>query len=222
MPTYLSPGVYVEEVEAGSRPIEGVGTSVAAFVGMAAKGPFNAPTLVSNWTQFSEAFGDFLPGSYLAHAVYGYFLNGGSNAYIVRIGQDGAADGKPEEVRGRATPRALPAGAQAVIGAYRVQASERAPRNKKLSVEIADPGGENPPEDQFKVIVHLDGKETETFDNVTTKRGDAYHNTYCYIFRLAGGRVTEVIEHCDTALVERVLDPISPAPLRPTPVPEPR
>ena len=43
MPTYLSPGVYVEEVEAGSRPIEGVGTSVAAFVGMAAKGPFNQP-----------------------------------------------------------------------------------------------------------------------------------------------------------------------------------
>ena len=39
MPTYLSPGVYVEEVEAGSRPIEGVGTAVAAFVGLAEKGP---------------------------------------------------------------------------------------------------------------------------------------------------------------------------------------
>ena len=45
MPTYLSPGVYVEEVEAGSRPIEGVGTSVAAFVGLAEKGPFNNPIL---------------------------------------------------------------------------------------------------------------------------------------------------------------------------------
>ncbi len=51
MPTYLSPGVYVEEVEAGSRPIEGVGTAVAAFVGLAEKGPANTPTLVSNWTQ---------------------------------------------------------------------------------------------------------------------------------------------------------------------------
>ena len=50
MPTYLSPGVYVNEVAAGTRPIEGVGTAVAAFVGLAAKGPDNQPTLVSNWT----------------------------------------------------------------------------------------------------------------------------------------------------------------------------
>ena len=77
MPTYLSPGVYVEEVEAGSRPIEGVGTAVAAFVGLAARGPTNTPTLVTNWSQFVSAFGDFMEGAYLAHAVYGYFLNGG-------------------------------------------------------------------------------------------------------------------------------------------------
>ena len=53
MPTYLSPGVYVEEVEAGSRPIEGVGTAVAAFVGFAEQGPFNTPTLVTNWSQYT-------------------------------------------------------------------------------------------------------------------------------------------------------------------------
>jgi phage tail sheath protein FI len=52
MPQYLSPGVYVEEVDSGSRPIEGVGTAVAAFVGLATQGPFNTPTLISNWTQF--------------------------------------------------------------------------------------------------------------------------------------------------------------------------
>ena len=85
MPTYLSPGVYVEEVPAGSRPIEGVGTSVAAFVGLAAKGPVNEPTLVSNWTQFTENFGDFVENSYLAHGVYGWFLNGGGNCFVVRI-----------------------------------------------------------------------------------------------------------------------------------------
>ena len=60
MPNYLSPGVYVEEVEAGSRPIEGVGTAVAAFVGLAAQGPFNTPTLVTNWSQFTATFGDFM------------------------------------------------------------------------------------------------------------------------------------------------------------------
>ncbi|WP_285486001.1 nuclear transport factor 2 family protein [Amycolatopsis taiwanensis] len=41
----------------------------------------------------------------------------------------------------------------------------------------------------------------------TTKRGERYHQTYCYIFRIADGHISEVIEHCDTALVERVLDP---------------
>ena len=90
MPTYLSPGVYVEEREAGPRPLEGVGTAVAAFVGLAESGPFNTPTLVSNWTAFGETFGGFLPGSYLAQSVYGYFMNGGGNCYVVRIGQNGS------------------------------------------------------------------------------------------------------------------------------------
>jgi phage tail sheath protein FI len=43
--TYLSPGVYVEEVDSGSRPIEGVGTSIAAFVGFAPGGPLDSPAL---------------------------------------------------------------------------------------------------------------------------------------------------------------------------------
>ena len=78
MPVQLSyPGVYVEEVDSGSRPIEGVGTAVAAFVGLAERGPFNTPTLISNWSQFTNTFGEFVEGSYLAHAVYGYILNGG-------------------------------------------------------------------------------------------------------------------------------------------------
>jgi phage tail sheath protein FI len=51
MPSYLSPGVYVEEVQSGARPIEGVGTTVAAFVGFAERGPFHQPTLVANWNQ---------------------------------------------------------------------------------------------------------------------------------------------------------------------------
>ncbi|MBW8483240.1 nuclear transport factor 2 family protein [Actinomadura parmotrematis] len=45
----------------------------------------------------------------------------------------------------------------------------------------------------------------------TTKRGESYDQTYCFIFRVADGRITEVVEHCDTSLVERVLDPIVPA-----------
>src|SRR5437879_13639380 len=117
MPTYLSPGVYVEEVEAGSRPIEGVGTAVAAFVGLAAQGPINQPTLVTNWAQFTQAFGEFTEGTYLAHAVYGYFMNGGGACYVVRVGGDGGTGSPP----GRGE---LPAGAGALLGGYRIRAAE--------------------------------------------------------------------------------------------------
>jgi hypothetical protein len=168
MPTYLSPGVYVEEVEAGSRPIEGVGTAVAAFVGLAQKGPVNEPTLVSNWTQFSEKFGDFVPGSYLAHAVYGYMQNGGQNCFIIRIG----ANGSPSSGQTKSGPKAVGQGREITLGGYRVKALPGAPRGKKISVEVADAGGESPAEDQFKLIVSVDGKATETYDRVTTKRGN--------------------------------------------------
>jgi len=49
MPEYLAPGVYVEEIEIGAKPIEGVSTSTAGFVGMAEKGPIDQPTLITNW-----------------------------------------------------------------------------------------------------------------------------------------------------------------------------
>ena len=101
MPTYLSPGVYVEEVASGSRPIEGVGTSVAAFVGLAPRGALNAPTLVTNWSQYVAEFGEFTEGYYLAHSVYGFFNNGGTVCYVVRVGGTegglagpGGADGR--------------------------------------------------------------------------------------------------------------------------------
>ena len=97
MPTYLTPGVYVEEVPSASKPIEGVSTSIAAFVGLAPGGPVNTPMRISNWTQFSKIFGDpnepdngpFMEGAYLAHSVYGFFQNGGNLCWVVRVGDDG-------------------------------------------------------------------------------------------------------------------------------------
>jgi uncharacterized protein len=99
MPEYLSPGVYVEEVDRGPKPIEGVGTAMAAFVGFTEKAEtvreidgelvvedlLNRPQLVTNWTQFVERYGGFVPGVSLPHAVYGYFSNGGSRCYVVSV-----------------------------------------------------------------------------------------------------------------------------------------
>jgi uncharacterized protein len=164
MPNYLSPGVYVEEVEAGSRPIEGVGTAIAAFVGLAKKGPADTPMLVSNWTQFTETFGDFMEDFYLAHAVYGYFLNGGGNCYVVRIGVNGnGSNGKRQQ---QPTDRI----AQAQVGSYRVAALPAA-EDKTVKVEIDDPVGESPPEDSFKLVINVDDQPAETYDAVTTRRG---------------------------------------------------
>ncbi|MFI1047100.1 phage tail sheath subtilisin-like domain-containing protein [Streptomyces griseoruber] len=170
MPSYLSPGVYVEEVASGSRPIEGVGTSVAAFVGLAPTGPLNEPTLVTNWTQYVAAFGDFTDGYYLAHSVYGFFNNGGSAAYVVRVG--GSAAGvageatSPAAVAGAAAPAALPAGEPKQLGTFSVTAT--APGN--LSVEVADAEGEGPAE-RFKLIVKDGDQPVETFD-VSAKKGN--------------------------------------------------
>ena len=84
--TYQSPGVYVEEVPPGSRPIEGVGTALAAFVGLTETGPLHEPKLVTNWTQFTNTFGGFTSTGYTPLSVYHYFNNGGTACYVVRVG----------------------------------------------------------------------------------------------------------------------------------------
>jgi phage tail sheath protein FI len=167
--SYLSPGVYMEEVSSGSRPIEAVGTAVAAFVGFAERGPLHEPVLVTNWTQFKQAFGDFVEDYYLAHAVYGYFQNGGGVAYVVRVG-GAAANGSGNGHAG--APLALPHAelpAAAGEGRPALTIAARAADAGEITVEIAPASEEG--EDTFKLIVKQNGNPVETFDNVTTRRG---------------------------------------------------
>ena len=134
MPTYLSPGVYVEEVPSAVKAIAGVSTSTAGFIGVldskvhllakreptaddpsttkfvdfTVKAANKVPMLITNWTQFTKNFGDLIgDGSLaktadagpviddghrrLAQAVYGFFNNGGSRCFVVRI-KDAATD----------------------------------------------------------------------------------------------------------------------------------
>ena len=91
MPEYLSPGVYVEEVDSGSKPIEGVSTSTTGFVGMTVRGSTaGPPLLVTSFPDFRRQFGGYLPASlgdasYLAYAVEGFFNNLGQLAYVKRV-----------------------------------------------------------------------------------------------------------------------------------------
>ena len=102
MAEYLSPGVYVEEVDSGAKPIEGVSTSTAGIVGVAERGPLDVPILVTSVGDYNRWFGGILdPASvtdavgsthcYLPHAIEGFFTNGGKRAYVVRVAPPQAA-----------------------------------------------------------------------------------------------------------------------------------
>ena len=173
-PTYLSPGVYVEEVSGGSKPIAAVGTAVAAFVGFAQRGPVNQATLVTNWSQYVENFGEFMEGSYLAHSVYGYFNNGGGRCYIVRIGA--SEDAGSEDPSAAA---ALPADTSTAIDTLNVTALGSGEDASGISVEITHPEGteEEPANpDLFNVIVRRGGQDVETYENLSMGRGRGVRN----------------------------------------------
>lgn len=92
MAEYLSPGVYVEEFESGLRPMEGVGTSTAGFIGMAEKGNVTGtPEFVSSFADFTRKFGGYLSENthgeyrYLAYSVEQFFANGGTRCYVMRV-----------------------------------------------------------------------------------------------------------------------------------------
>jgi len=99
--SYLSPGVYVEEVDRGSKPIEPVGTNTVGFLGESMMGPLNQSVLITNWTQFVKTYGDFTQSTFLAHAVYGFFNNGGSRCFVVNVGAPTSLD--LNEAKGKLT-----------------------------------------------------------------------------------------------------------------------
>jgi uncharacterized protein len=85
MPEYLHPGVYIEEIERGPRPIEGVATSTVAFLGETERGP-QRPRLVTGYNEYVRWFGGvFARDKFMPHAVNGFFENGGKRAFICRI-----------------------------------------------------------------------------------------------------------------------------------------
>ncbi len=85
MPEYLAPGVFVEEVSSGNRPIEGVGTSTGAMVGRSLKGPVNQPILVTNFSQYLSMFGSYKAEYFLSYALQQFFFQGGKRCYVVRV-----------------------------------------------------------------------------------------------------------------------------------------
>lgn len=178
MPNYLSPGVYMEEVDRGTKPIEAVGTAVAAFIGYTERAEtekngeklslVGKAQLVTNWSQYQQYFGGFISGAYTPDAVYGYFANGGGICYIVSI-----------KTLGTSADPSLTTPAIAEIDsndskptkALKFSAKEGGPVGNNIAIETkADPPGDDgKASGAFSVFVKVDGKVVEKFDSVDTK-----------------------------------------------------
>jgi phage tail sheath protein FI len=127
---YATPGVYIEEFAPGS-PIQGVGTSTAAFIGTTLAGPALKPTLVQSWDAFVAQFGGFTEQptmGFLAPSVFGFFLNGGTACYVVRASAGGQAHAD------------LPArnGANPAQPALLARARAEGTAGNQLTVEVAE------------------------------------------------------------------------------------
>lgn len=91
MPEYLAPGVYPEEVDTGSKPVEGVSTSTAGMIGVTERGPVGVPILITSYGEYVRWFGDRLNPAefphhcFLPHAIEGFFVNGGKRVFVVRV-----------------------------------------------------------------------------------------------------------------------------------------
>src|SRR6478609_5000411 len=102
MPANLSyPGVYIEEIPSGVHTITGVATSITAFVGRAPRGPVDSdeksPVRIFSFADYERVFGGLSADSPMSFAVFQYFLNGGSDALIVRVQHDTSQTAKTSD-----------------------------------------------------------------------------------------------------------------------------
>ena len=151
-PTY--PGVYIEEVPSGVRTITGVATSITAFIGRALRGPVNQPTRIQSFGEFERIFGGLWVDSTLSYAVQHFFLNGGSDALIVRVVHSGDADTTKNAAK-----------ATASIGGLDLETENEGGWGNYLRVTI-DHNTKDPANDKLfnLTVAELDG--TSTTDNV--------------------------------------------------------
>jgi phage tail sheath protein FI len=149
----LHPGVYVEEVSSGVRPLEGVSTSTTAFLGKAEKGPLDRAVMVTSFIEFQNLYGSFLKDSFLAYSALQYFNNGGKRLYVLRVAK-GAQTADVAIADRKGTPGK----------ALTVSAISPGAWGNDLEVVIAD--GTIDSGDEFKLTVKQGGTAVEEYDNL--------------------------------------------------------
>ena len=149
----LHPGVYIQEVSSGVRPIEGVSTSTTAFIGKSEKGPTDRALMVTSFIEFQTVYGTFLEDSFLAHSALQYFNNGGNRLYVARVSNG-------------ARPSDLTLGDRKGTSVSTLTASATTPGKWGNDLTIIITDGTADPGDEFKLAVQLGGVTLEVFDNI--------------------------------------------------------
>ena len=167
-PTY--PGVYIEEIPSGVRTITGVATSITAFIGRAVRGPVDEPITINSYSDFERIFGGLWVDSSLGYAVRDFYLNGGSQAIIIRLYHQDPGDpdatppvtAKPARAQVNANGLLLEAASDGAWGNYL-----RARVDHDVSAQVAERYGVNL--DQLFNLTVQDTKTgvTEQFRNLT-------------------------------------------------------
>ncbi len=168
MAEYLSPEVYIEEIPSGLKPIQGVGTSTAAFVGLAQMGPIGEAVPITNLTQFFKTFGTYIDGAFLAHAVRAFFSEGGTSCYVVRTCHwavpSGGAPGAPKQPSAVAATKKL-GNSTGPIDVLSVTALSRGVYGNDFSVAVRAAAVPDP--ERFSIELRVKGVLVETFESLT-------------------------------------------------------
>lgn len=164
----LHPGVYIQEISSGVRPIEGVSTSTTAFVGRTLKGSIDRPELVTSFAEFQASYGDFIAApagslndNYLPHAALQYFNNGGKRLYVARV-VTGSTTPIEQAVAASVTPSDRQA---APVGSVAVTAINPGAWANVYTLVVS--AATVDPTNQFKLTVNRGTDTLETFDNLS-------------------------------------------------------
>jgi phage tail sheath protein FI len=164
MPTYLRPGVYVQETLTAIAPVVGANSdSIAAFIGANARGPL-APTLVTSWSDYINKYGSWGTNNNLALSVFLYFSNGGSQCYVQRVTKGSTA----------AATRTFQDRAGTPANTLVITAANPGIWGNSISIAVQDSPGAT---GYFDLIVYYNGtsasNKVETFPNLSMVSTDA-------------------------------------------------
>jgi uncharacterized protein len=212
VPEYLSPGVYIEEVSTGPRPIEGVGTAMAGFVGFADNGPINKPMLITSWEQYVKVFGALEDGGvrtgfskygyYLGQSIFGFFSNGGRRCYVTRVNPQ-ITDAEKNPAVFKALETSIPSRASKAMMSLFCQPKQVT--GSDISVEVMQPSnGSDTGEGGFNLKITMESVE-EVFENLVIGKPQKGAKATSVAEALASSKLISVIveEKASGTLAER-------------------